>query len=65
VLGGGLVPGQVVLIAGEPGIGKSTLLTQISDNLGSVLYVCGEESANQVAIRAKRLNIKNKKCKPS
>ena len=60
VLGGGLVPGQVVLIAGEPGIGKSTLLTQISDNLGSVLYVCGEESANQVAIRAKRLNIKNK-----
>ena len=60
VLGGGLVPGQVVLIAGEPGIGKSTLLTQISDNLGSILYVCGEESANQVAIRAKRLNIKNK-----
>ena len=39
VLGGGLVPGQVVLIAGEPGIGKSTLLTQISETLGSVLYV--------------------------
>jgi len=60
VLGGGLVPGQVVLIAGEPGIGKSTLLTQISDTLGSVLYVCGEESANQVAIRAKRLGVTNK-----
>jgi DNA repair protein RadA/Sms len=57
VLGGGLVPGQVVLIAGEPGIGKSTLLTQISDNLGSVLYVCGEESASQVAVRAKRLGL--------
>jgi DNA repair protein RadA/Sms len=58
VLGGGLVPGQVVLIAGEPGIGKSTLLTQISANLGSVLYVCGEESANQVKVRSDRLGIK-------
>lgn len=60
VLGGGLVPGQVVLIAGEPGIGKSTILTQIADNLGSILYVCGEESANQVAIRAKRLGATSK-----
>jgi DNA repair protein RadA/Sms len=60
VLGGGLVPGQVVLIAGEPGIGKSTLLTQISETLGSVLYVCGEESPGQIAIRAKRLGVKNK-----
>ncbi len=58
VLGGGLVPGQVVLIAGEPGIGKSTLLTQISATLGSVLYVCGEESATQVKVRADRLGIK-------
>ena len=58
VLGGGLVPGQVVLIAGEPGIGKSTLLTQISATLGSVLYVCGEESASQVKVRADRLGIK-------
>jgi len=58
VLGGGLVPGQVVLIAGEPGIGKSTLLTQISATLGDVLYVCGEESANQAKIRADRLGIK-------
>src|SRR5258706_9484087 len=60
VLGGGLVPGQGVLIAGEPGIGKSTLLTQISNNLGDVLYICGEESANQVAIRAKRLGVTSK-----
>lgn len=62
VLGGGLVPGQVILIAGEPGIGKSTLLTQLaaqlSVNSSSVLYVCGEESANQVKIRADRLGIK-------
>ncbi len=66
VLGGGLVPGQAVLIAGEPGIGKSTLLTQLAANLsspnlksqGSVLYVCGEESASQVAVRAKRLMVK-------
>jgi DNA repair protein RadA/Sms len=58
VLGGGLVPGQVVLIAGEPGIGKSTLLTQISATLGEVLYVCGEESATQVKVRADRLGIK-------
>ncbi len=55
VMGGGLVAGMVVLIAGEPGIGKSTLLTQIGN--GS-LYVCGEESASQVALRAKRLSLK-------
>jgi DNA repair protein RadA/Sms len=60
VLGGGLVPGQVVLIAGEPGIGKSTLLLQLSDNLGNILYVCGEESANQIAVRAKRLGVSSK-----
>jgi len=64
VLGGGLVPGQVVLVAGEPGIGKSTLLLQLSsclaDKLSGVLYVCGEESAGQIAIRAKRLEISNK-----
>jgi len=66
VLGGGLVPGQVVLIAGEPGIGKSTLLTQLADSLSAninqsqVLYVCGEESPQQVAVRGKRLGIKSK-----
>ena len=67
VLGGGLVSGQVVLVAGEPGIGKSTLLLQLSDSLSTshqspatVLYVCGEESANQIAIRAKRLGVTSK-----
>lgn len=60
VLGGGLVPGQAILIAGEPGIGKSTLLLEVSDKLGKVLYVCGEESANQVAVRAHRLGINSK-----
>lgn len=56
VLGGGIVPGSVVLIAGEPGIGKSTLLTQLAMRLGGkVLYVCGEESPEQVGIRVQRL----------
>lgn len=59
-LSGGLVYGQVILIAGEPGIGKSTLLIQLSNMLGNCLYVSGEESASQVAIRAKRLGISNK-----
>lgn len=59
-LGGGLVSGQVVLIAGEPGIGKSTLLIDLADKLGNCFYVSGEESASQVAIRAKRLGISNK-----
>ena len=60
VLGGGLVPGSVVLVGGEPGIGKSTLLLQVaarlSERLGSVLYVSAEESAQQVKMRADRLN---------
>jgi len=56
VLGGGLVAGQVVLLGGDPGIGKSTLLLQTLASLGkSVLYVSGEESAEQVALRARRL----------
>lgn len=57
VLGGGIVPGQVVLMAGEPGIGKSTLLLQVADMLGNCLYVSGEESVTQIALRAKRLGI--------
>lgn len=60
-LGGGLVPGQVVLMAGEPGIGKSTLLLQVANQLGNVLYVSGEESATQIKIRATRMGIKNNK----
>ena len=58
VLGGGIVPGSVVLIAGQPGIGKSTLLMQISASIArtkKVIYVSGEESAEQVAMRASRL----------
>lgn len=58
VLGGGLVQGQVILIAGEPGIGKSTLLIQLAENLGDILYICGEESVNQVKVRADRLGVK-------
>ncbi|HAM98910.1 MAG TPA: DNA repair protein RadA [Marinilabiliales bacterium] len=56
VLGGGLVPGSVILIGGEPGIGKSTLLLQIAQNFqGKILYVSGEESAEQIKMRANRL----------
>ena len=59
VLGGGVVPGSIVLIGGDPGIGKSTLLTQtagtLADRVGPVLYVSGEESAAQVRMRAERL----------
>lgn len=60
VLGGGVVPGSMVLLGGEPGIGKSTLLLQVSARLAGlghrVLYVSGEESAYQVKLRAQRLN---------
>ena len=63
VLGGGIVPGQVILIAGEPGVGKSTILLQLAENLGNVLYVSGEESVSQIALRAKRLGIKKKTIK--
>jgi DNA repair protein RadA/Sms len=61
VLGGGVVKGSLVLIGGDPGIGKSTLLLQASralaDKMGPVLYVSGEESAGQVKLRAERLGI--------
>lgn len=59
VLGGGLVDGSLVLLGGEPGIGKSTLLLQVADAMSragaQVLYVCGEESPQQVGLRARRL----------
>ncbi|MEX2163953.1 MAG: DNA repair protein RadA [Sulfuricaulis sp.] len=61
VLGGGLVSGSVVLIGGDPGIGKSTLLTQALTTIGQttqVLYVSGEESTEQIALRARRLGLK-------
>src|SRR5207247_6228956 len=61
ILGGGLVAGSLTLIGGEPGIGKSTLLLQVSGaiakNVGPVLYVSGEESIEQVKMRAERLDI--------
>lgn len=70
VLGGGLVAGSVVLIGGDPGIGKSTILLQTAihmasnDNLaGSALYVTGEESLSQVAMRATRLGLPNDRLK--
>ncbi len=62
VFGGGLMPGGVVLVAGQPGIGKSTLLLQVAAAIasrGNVLYVSGEESASQVKLRAERLGAKN------
>lgn len=60
VLGGGVVEGSVVLLSGEPGIGKSTLLLQICEHVGSsnrILYVSGEESASQIKLRAGRLGV--------
>src|SRR5438445_2991201 len=62
VLGGGLVPGAVVLLGGDPGIGKSTLLLQAMAAIGAAkrtLYVTGEESAEQIAMRARRLGLVN------
>jgi len=61
LLGGGIVTGSLILVGGEPGVGKSTLLLQIANALAGqglkVLYVCGEESAEQTSLRARRLNI--------
>ncbi len=64
VLGGGLVPGSVILLGGEPGIGKSTLLLQLAMKMHDldVLYVSGEESDQQVKMRAERLNISSDDC---
>ena len=64
VLGGGLVPGSIILVGGEPGIGKSTLALQLAlaDNGLRTLYVSGEESAEQIKMRAERLGIHNEEC---
>lgn len=64
VLGGGLVKGEVILLTGNPGIGKSTLLLQVSEEYakyGEVFYISGEESSNQIKYRAQRLGVKNPK----
>ncbi len=67
VLGGGIVPGSLVLVGGDPGIGKSTLLLQVCRNLSSqgisVLYISGEESLRQIKLRADRLGTFNDKLK--
>ena len=63
VLGGGLVPGSLILVGGEPGIGKSTLLLQIALNLRiQTLYVTGEESQRQIKMRANRLKAGGDHC---
>jgi DNA repair protein RadA/Sms len=63
VLGGGIVEGSVVLVGGEPGIGKSTLLLQMALGVSQkILYVSGEESEQQIQMRARRIGIKNKEC---
>lgn len=64
VLGGGIVPGSLILIGGEPGIGKSTLMLQLAlsfDNI-HVLYISGEESIEQIGLRAERIGKNNKQC---
>lgn len=64
VLGGGLVPGSMILLGGEPGIGKSTLVLQFAlhNHCGTVLYVSGEESVSQIKMRAQRLGAENEDC---
>lgn len=63
LFGGGLVEGSLILIGGEPGVGKSTLMLQIANSLAmqglTILYICGEESAEQTSLRARRLGIDN------
>src|SRR5512145_3432462 len=68
VLGGGIVPGSIVLVGGDPGIGKSTLMLQMAMEMGSkqrVLYVSGEESERQIKLRATRLSADGRRSLPS
>lgn len=60
VLGGGIVPGSIILLGGDPGIGKSTILLQVATRLEDVLYVSAEESAEQIKLRFDRLGLKSK-----
>ena len=64
ILGGGIVPGSLMLLGGEPGIGKSTLMLQLALRARGVrtLYVSGEESAEQIRMRAERIGIDNEEC---
>ncbi len=59
VLGGGIVPGSIILLGGEPGIGKSTILLQAAAHIKGTVYITGEESLEQVSLRADRLHIKS------
>lgn len=63
VLGGGIVPGSLILVGGEPGIGKSTLLLQLAiSNPYKLLYISGEESEQQIKMRGERIGVKNENC---
>lgn len=59
VLGSGIVPGSLILVGGDPGIGKSTLILQVAANVENTLYISGEESERQIQMRAQRLGVKN------
>jgi DNA repair protein RadA/Sms len=59
VLGGGIVPGSLILVGGDPGIGKSTLILQVASKIENTLYISGEESERQIQMRAQRLGVKN------
>lgn len=63
VLGGGFIPGSIILLGGDPGIGKSTLLLQVAAKLEKVLYISGEESPQQIKMRFDRLSLKNNSIK--
>jgi DNA repair protein RadA/Sms len=60
VLGGGIVPGSIILLGGEPGIGKSTILLELANNIDNTFYLSAEESVSQIKMRADRMNVKNK-----